>query len=171
MKKTTRAAFRAGTVAASTTLAVALAGASPASATYHTFLINGASGKCLEVPGGNGSDGAPVQQWDCNQGDNQKWVVYPTSDGYSTLVNFQSGDCLDVPGLSKDQGAPLQQWSCNGGDNQKWVISGRTSAGEVTIRNKNSWLVIDNPNSSGSNGTQMIQFPYDYGRNQTWKSV
>ncbi|MFI6690060.1 RICIN domain-containing protein [Streptomyces sp. NPDC050485] len=174
----TRVAFRAGTLAAAATItaSVALVGATPASAMpagalYWTFLSNGASGKCLEIPGNNGSDGAPVQQWTCNRGENQKWYVYATGDGYYTLVNSMSGDCLDVPYASKDRGTALQQWSCNGGDNQKWVISGTDpSTGLLTITNKNSWMVIDNPNGSTSDGARMVQWPYNYGKNQFWHS-
>ncbi|WP_107057049.1 RICIN domain-containing protein [Streptomyces sp. NRRL WC-3742] len=66
-KSSSRVALRAGTLAAAATVtaAMALVGASPASATYWTYLSNNASGKCLEVPNGNGNDGAPVDQWDC----------------------------------------------------------------------------------------------------------
>ena len=35
------------------------------------------SGKCLDVTGISQADGAPIQQWSCLNGDNQKWTLAP----------------------------------------------------------------------------------------------
>ncbi|MFJ8390911.1 RICIN domain-containing protein [Streptomyces sp. NPDC094438] len=169
MKSSIKSAFRAGTVAVCAALTVTVAGVAPASAaSYNVFLSNGASGKCLEVPGGNYNNGAPAQQWDCNWGDNQKWAVFPTADGYSMIVNVATGKCLEVADWRTDAGAPVRQWDCTNGANQKWVISGKDANNQVTIRNRNSWMVVDDPGASGANGTQMIQWQYNYGANQFW---
>ncbi|WP_406835736.1 RICIN domain-containing protein [Streptomyces sp. AHU1] len=169
MKSGAKTALRAGSVAFCATLAVTFAGAGPASAApYNTFLVNAASGKCLEVPWGNYDNGAPVQQWSCNWGDNQKWAVYPTADGYSMIVNVQTGNCLEVADWRTDQGAPVRQWECTNGANQHWVVSGKDANNQVMVRNRNSWMVIDDPGASGANGTQMIQWKYNYGANQVW---
>src|SRR5262249_1684210 len=39
------------------------------------LLVNKHSGLCLDVPGSNGDDGAPIQQYPLNYGDNQRWQV------------------------------------------------------------------------------------------------
>ncbi|MDH6127057.1 RICIN domain-containing protein [Kitasatospora sp. GP82] len=143
--------------------------ASAAGGSYTVVLHNGASGKCLEVPGGHYENGAPAQQWDCNGGSNQKWTVIPTNDGYSTLVNVSTQKCLEIADWSRNRGAAARQWDCHGGDNQKWVVSGINSDSQVSIRNKNSWMLLDDPGFSGGNGTQMIQWPEKAGAaNQLW---
>jgi Ricin-type beta-trefoil lectin domain len=45
----------------------------PGSGRYQ--LKNRYSGKCLEVAGGSGSQGATIRQWTCNGGLHQLWVV------------------------------------------------------------------------------------------------
>ena len=49
------------------------------------------SGKCLDVSGVSMDDGAPVIQWTCNGGLNQRWTLQPASDGYYNLVAGHSG--------------------------------------------------------------------------------
>ncbi|GLX37968.1 RICIN domain-containing protein [Streptomyces lavendulae] len=139
-----------------------------ADGSYTVVLHNGASGKCLEVPGGNFNNGAPVQQWDCNGGSNQKWtVVY--GNGYSQIINVSTKKCLEIADWSKSAGAVARQWDCHGGANQQWVVAGIDQAGQTQLRNKNSWMVLDDPGSSPYNGQQMIQWPEKRGAaNQAW---
>jgi hypothetical protein len=42
-----------------------------------------ATGKCLDLPGGQGSDGTLAIQYDCHGGPNQQWTIEPAGDtGY-----------------------------------------------------------------------------------------
>ncbi|MGW0511081.1 RICIN domain-containing protein [Streptomyces olivaceoviridis] len=104
------------------------------------------SGKCLDVSGWSGADGAQVFQWDCHGGANQLWKFVDIGDPKSCppsggcaenavgylIVSQHSGKCLDTgngdfPSPPR-QGAGLQQWACarNTGDpwwvNQAWRI-------------------------------------------------
>merc|ERR1719408_90857 len=73
---------------------------------------------CLDLPGGDGTNGSPVQLWKCNGGSNQFWRW--NADG--SIANGQSGynKCLDLAGGDTSGGAPLQIWDCNGHTNQQW---------------------------------------------------
>jgi hypothetical protein len=80
------------------------------------------SGKCLDVNGASTADGANVQQWSCNGGNNQRWKLVSMGDGYNELVAKHSSKCLDVNGASTADGANVQQWHCTGSNNQRWKL-------------------------------------------------
>ncbi|MGW1077974.1 chitinase, partial [Streptomyces sp. NPDC002537] len=63
-----RISRRAGIVASVLTAAVTgvVFTGPTASAVDSTGAFRGLAGKCLDVPGGNTSNGAPVQIWGCN---------------------------------------------------------------------------------------------------------
>jgi hypothetical protein len=71
------------------------------------YLINNLTGQCLDVTGANGSDRAPIQQFICNGGGSEKWIVRPYSFGAYQYVNSRTGKCLDIPGGS---GLPGYIW-------------------------------------------------------------
>lgn len=70
------------------------------------------SNRCVDISGANKSDRAPVIQWDCHTGDNQKWRLVKRADGRSSLMVKHSGKCLDLEGGKRDNGAPFIQWTC-----------------------------------------------------------
>lgn len=92
---------------------------SSTSATY--TLVNRNSGKCLDVNGASTADGANVQQWTCNGGQNQRWRV-EDAGGYSRLVNVQSGKVLDVANCGSADGANVQQWAWLNNACQQWRL-------------------------------------------------
>ncbi len=94
--------------------------------TYH-------AGRCLDVDGASGRDGARVQQWTCNGGDNQRWSLRGGPVAGWALVNAGSGRCLDravmatgLAGLT--MGASFGQRACDGSPGQLWqaVRTGNT---------------------------------------------
>jgi Ricin-type beta-trefoil lectin domain-like len=98
-------------------------------------LVDTATGKCVDVAGAAGGDGAPVVQWDCHYGDNQTFELRPVTGvdgagGWVQIVAGHSGKCLDVANVSRDEGAPIQQWECHDAageaatGNQSWKLSG-----------------------------------------------
>ncbi len=69
----------------------------------------------LEVSGADASypDGATVQCWSKNGGDNQKWYVIKRSDG-TFLLKAKSGvRVLDINGGATDDGTNVQIWNSN----------------------------------------------------------
>ena len=80
--------------------------------------VTGIGGRCLDVFGGNTSDGATVGIWDCNGATWQTW-----SSKNDTLVGA-GGKCLDVSNGSVTNGARVQLWTCNGSGAQVWHATG-----------------------------------------------
>src|SRR5271165_6117296 len=85
------------------------------------YIVNEASGKVLDDPGGSTSNGANIQQFQLKGGANQRWdlVQVPNSSNIE-VVNEASGLVLDDPAYSTSNGTPIDQWQWNGGLNQQW---------------------------------------------------
>ncbi|MFI1932303.1 ricin-type beta-trefoil lectin domain protein [Streptomyces sp. NPDC020330] len=75
------------------------------------------SGRCIDVPGHNFSDGRPLFMWDCNGADAQKWRF--ASDGTIRVKD----KCLDVANANFNDGTPIQIAWCNGADAQKFALN------------------------------------------------
>ena len=133
------------------------------------FIVNGLSGKCIDVSGDPGSaDGTRLQLWACEstgrsasgaQSD-QKWEMLP--NGF--IRNRLSGKCIDVqgqPGVAA--GSRLQISTCE--------TSGRSPSGAPTdqqwqmlpsglVQNKTSGLCIDVSGEPGTaDGTPLLVWP------------
>lgn len=76
------------------------------------------SGRCVDVPDGDFSDGKQLWVWDCNDGPAQKWRF--ASDGTVRI----GGKCLDVAGADYDDGTPIQIAWCNGNAAQQFTLNG-----------------------------------------------
>ncbi len=85
---------------------------------------NALSNKCLDIPWGNRYNGAPVQQYDCNENEDAQywWSEKCNSAGFCQLKKKNSDQCLDVPNGTNNWGAKLQLWTCYGNAAQafKW---------------------------------------------------
>jgi hypothetical protein len=87
---------------------------------------NVASNKCLDVFGGDPTNGLAIQQWDCwadqNAGQMQQWqsVSMDPNSFHVMLKNRQTHKCIDIPWDNQTPGVLLQQWDCWGGTMQTW---------------------------------------------------
>lgn len=113
-------------------------------------LVSRSGGRCLDLPGGDTSDGNPLWVWDCDGGDNQKWAwngLQIQYDGTATWTH-----CVDVPGGSLDEGVQLQIWQCLGLPQQNWGYD----SGEGSVYSYNSLsdasmcMRLADPNSNGA---------------------
>jgi Peptidase A4 family/Ricin-type beta-trefoil lectin domain-like len=133
------------------------------------YIVNVASGKVLDDPGGSTSEGVPVDQWQLNGGANQQWYLVPQTDGYYEVQNASSGLVLDDPNSSTSEGTKLDLWQPNGGANQQWGFFRLDGSNADIYSASNPNLVLDDPNSSTSNGTTMDQWSFNGGANQQWE--
>jgi len=88
-------------------------------------------GKCLDLMGGDKSNGNPIGIWDCNGEENQRWWF---KDDKIMLASDNS-KCIDVPVDEYSEmplaGAQLQLWDCNGLSNQQFGYD--RSAGTIYL--------------------------------------
>ncbi len=206
----------------------ALEGRQLLSATQY-YIVNAASGKVLDDPGGSTSNRTAIIQYQLNGGANQKWTIqkyYTDTNGQTVdlIGNVSSGKVLDDPGFETKRGAgviqnqeqpgykvdqgwtlhklsdgnyqvqneynglylddphsetgngvDIDQWTLNGSGtaNQEWTLIPASTNKAVTynVKNASSHLVLDDPNSSASNGTKIVQWKSNGGANQAWTFV
>lgn len=87
------------------------------------MILNGHSGKCLDVENASLQDQANVQQYEPHYGLNQQWIMVPRgSAGEFVLVCRKSRKVLDVKGLSRADNANIHQYAYNDGLNQRWRL-------------------------------------------------
>lgn len=114
-----------------------------------------ASGRCLDVPQSNTTNGTQPVIWDCNGAANQNWTL-----NGQTLQAL--GKCLDAP-LNATAGTKVQIWDCNGGANQRWTINANG-----TISGAQSGLCLDVNNNGTANGTTVLLWTCTGAANQRW---
>ncbi|MEU6404961.1 lectin [Streptomyces sp. NPDC046985] len=121
--------------------------------------ISGLAGKCVDVAGANSASGTPVQLYDCNGTNAQRW----SNPGDGTLRAL--GKCLDVVDRSTADGAAVQLWDCTGGPNQQWVVTG---AHDIVNPAANKCLDVRDNNSA--NATRLQIWTCTGGGNQKWNA-
>jgi lysophospholipase L1-like esterase len=118
-------------------------------------LVGGASGRCLDVPGSNTTNGTQPVIWDCNGAANQRWAV-----SGQTLQSL--GKCLDSP-TNATAGTKVQLWDCSGGANQRWNLNANG-----TISNVASGLCLDVRNNATAAGSPVHLWTCTAAANQVW---
>ncbi|MEU7363859.1 DUF5010 domain-containing protein [Streptomyces olivaceoviridis] len=95
------------------------------------YLVNAASGLCLENSDGSTADGNPLIIWTCNNGDvGQKWQVPSDAvSGPSGRIAGYNGKCAEVAGGASADGTAVQLNTCGSGASQVW-----TAASDGTLR-------------------------------------
>ncbi|MEU5217153.1 non-reducing end alpha-L-arabinofuranosidase family hydrolase [Streptomyces sp. NPDC020807] len=141
-------------------LAVVLV-AGPAEAATSGALRGVASGRCLDVPGADRTEGTSLQVWDCHGGANQRWTL--TDDNRLTVYGDK---CLDVPGHATTAGTRPVIWSCNGGTNQQWRVTA-----DGTVVAVESGLCLDVSGAGTANGTAVQLWACNGGGNQKWTGL
>lgn len=132
------------------------------------------SGKCLDVSGGPGAtgNGVPVIQWNCGDGDNQKWRIAPVGDGYYKILAKHSGKALEVFGgvVSTGNGVIAQQWDYVGNGNQQWqLIPAENGYYRIVAKHSGKSLDINGGPSAVDNGAQAQQWDDVGADNQRWR--
>ncbi|MFE0458593.1 RICIN domain-containing protein [Kitasatospora sp. NPDC058965] len=138
-------------------------------------LTSANSSLLMDDSGASTADASPVIQWPANGGTNQRWTLQQVSGNTYTVVNALSGKCLDTTGHATAAGTPLVQSTCTpGAPTQQWLADAVGSYTDpanagFTLVNLAAGLVVDVPNNSTSQGTQLALWSSNGGKNQTWQ--
>ena len=123
-----------------------------------------ASGKCIDLPGGQVRDGTQVIQYECHGGPNQQWKFVSAGAAGTRIVSRLSGKCMGLDPV----GNRVMQSQCDGSPDQLWAIE--ISGSGNTIRNSANELCLDVPGASLANGAKLIAWTCNGGINQTWRT-
>ena len=129
------------------------------------------AGRCLDVDGASARDGARVQQWTCNGGDNQRWSLRGGAEGRWELVNAGSDRCLDAEvsatGLAGiAMGASRGQATCTGGPAQLWQV---VRTGNTFSLRSAAGLCLEVSGQSRADGASLELAPCTGAANQQWQ--
>lgn len=122
-----------------------------------------ALGKCMKDSSGNASNGATLQLWDCNGGNDQQWIL-PGDGTIRSAIN--SNKCLDLFSSNTNNGGSIGLWDCHGGGNQRWSVSGKFLRSAL---NQNK--VIDVSGGNTANGTRIQIWSFNNSGSQQWTQV
>jgi hypothetical protein len=134
-------------------------------------VLNGNSGKAMEVADSSTSDGSNVQQWDYTGGQNQEWMLEETdASGYYRLTpGHATSMCLQVENWSTEDGGNLVLGTyADYQNNQQWSLE--KEGDWYNIMNRNSGKLVDVQACSETNGGNLHQWSYysDGAESQRW---
>jgi hypothetical protein len=134
---------------------------------YEIVSVN--SGLCLDVAGASHADGAPMIQWTCIGGGQQRFIARALGGGAYELRAQHSNKCLDVNAGSPSDGAIVQQYTCNGSPAQRWRVADLGS-GQYQLRPEtatNQCLDVMGASRTPGAGTQQYSC-WSGANNQRW---
>ncbi|GIO16283.1 hypothetical protein J19TS2_58380 [Cohnella xylanilytica] len=137
-------------------------------------IVNRASGKVLEVPGGANTNALQLQQYTDNGATAQQWVVTDVGsyNNYYTLrsVSSSDGKVMDVRNGTKTNGEAIQLMSDFNNTAQQFRLF-KLSNGYWSIINVNSNKAVEVAGSSTANNAPIQQNLYRGNLNQQWQLV
>ena len=136
--------------------------ATPSAAATVVPVVNGLSGRCMDVLNVSHENGAQVMLYDCHGGENQQWTA--PAVGVTSEIRVYGNMCLDaVVGASAGtDGDAIIIYTCHGGANQKWT---RTAAGDIRGINGKC---VEAQSKQVANGTPLVLWSCDGNASQRW---
>jgi endoglucanase Acf2 len=128
------------------------------------------SGLCLDVLGGFTAQATRIIQWQCHDGNNQRWAVSATGDGQYKLLAMHSGLAMDVDSASARNGAAVQQWLDNGTQAQRFKIEDLGNR-EFRLINGASGKSLNIEEASTEAGARLQQWDWNGGDHQRFYLV
>ncbi len=88
----------------------------------YSFASSNSTGRSLDVPACNFTNGVQLNIWDTYGNDCQKFNMEDMGNGYYRIHTTDDSKCIDVYGASTDNSAAIALWDCHSGDNQQWAL-------------------------------------------------
>ncbi|MFS0725558.1 RICIN domain-containing protein [Paenibacillus sp. 1P07SE] len=137
-------------------------------------LINRASGKAIDVPGGQNTNQLQLQQWPDNHATAQQWVAADmgTSTNIYRLrsVSSSDGKVMDVRNGTSNNNEVIQLMQDLSTNAQRFRLI-RLSNGYYSILNVNSNKAVEVAGASGADGAKLQQNPYRGDNHQQWQLI
>jgi galactose oxidase len=159
---------RSPIVIAAVVLSAALVSSAPAEAqltTKATVIMSKRSGKCVNIEGASGADGAAALQWRCDASPNGTFKLVPFSTHFR-LVATHSGKCLAVSGGSTASGAAVVQAACSGVNSEQWTV--QTFGKFYRLVARHTGMCLNVFGNDEDQGAALIQWPCGGGDNEVW---
>jgi hypothetical protein len=138
-------------------------------------LVREGSNKCLDVKGGGTSNGTKLQQWKCNEGPNQRFVLQGQGNDEFLLMNPNSGKCAAVSGNTAANGTAIVLATCDAGSKaqrfRKEASSGQFFHFVSARSTSDAKACLDVNGASSDNGAKVQVWRCNSTAAQNWKVV
>lgn len=121
----------------------------------------------ISIPDSNSDNGVRLEIDNSSLGDNGRYNITRTSDGYYMFECVATGKYLTVECISTLSGAGICQWEYNNGDNQKWIIL-KNDDGTYTIVSKSNGHAWDISGSTPAKRSEVITARVNLANNQRY---
>ena len=125
--------------------------------------VNGTSGMCVDLPGGDLTDGRRYQIYSCNDTQSQTGSFVPDNATSNQGFIEIAGKCMDVWHGGIADGTAVDSYQCNGSSAQKWIITANGS-----LKNPNSGKCLQSVANGSASGTLLEISTCTGATNQTW---
>lgn len=121
---------------------------SPTEYNTDAIAIKDLSAKCIDLPGGDTTNGNYVWIWDCSMESGQQWSFKP--DSWTINYSPDPSKCLDLPGGAADNGNRLWIWDCNGSPGQGWSFDYNAGSIYSSVDNNKCLDLAAGSNNNGN---------------------
>jgi hypothetical protein len=128
----------------------------PSAGTWYK-IKNVASGLYLAIASNSTANSAFLVESTSATGNGQKWKFNAQGTAY-VIVNANSNKALDISGGTQTLGGNIIQYTISNGANQQWNLIAAGSGNYVIQSNLSNHYVLDNPGSSTTSGTKIVQY-------------
>ena len=169
-----RSALLAVALVAAALVPLLHAGSAQAAVTFTSTVVNQASSRCMDVPGGATTNALQLVAWTCNSGANQRFTFNPvsaTSDAYR-IATVAAGRCIDISGASTADNAQVIQYTCHTGANQQFRLQAISVSGVTNTFNivsVSSGKCIAMSGDSTANNAPLVQLPCTSSTTRIWR--
>ncbi len=125
----------------------------------------------IDVNGASKANGTNVQLWYRNSSLAQKWYIEYLNNGYykiTSLVDLEKTMDVDYAGINSGTNVSIYQYYNS--INQQWIIKDAGDGYFYIISNCNG-LYLDVANGETSNGTNVLLWQHNGGKNQKFKFI
>ncbi|WP_316634019.1 DUF3472 domain-containing protein [uncultured Flavobacterium sp.] len=128
----------------------------PSEGTWYK-IKNASSGLYLAIASNSTANSAFLVESTSATGNGQKWKFNAQGTAY-VIVNANSNKALDISGGTQTLGGNIIQYTISNGANQQWNLIPAGSNKYVIQSNLSNHYVLDNPGSSTTSGTKIVQY-------------
>jgi hypothetical protein len=126
-------------------------------------------GLFIDVPGGNPSDGVPLQGWsEPGREVYQHWRIIPTRHAANVAYLIsEHGKAIDIHGPSKELNAMVHTWEPHWQNSQMWKFE-QNENGWYTISSVFSGYILDAQHPGSNPGDRLVLWHLTRASNQLW---
>ena len=136
------------------------------------MLVNGKTGKCLTIAGGESTDNnVDSVQFNCDSHPSRRWVLREMGGGNVYQIrNVRTGKCLTIAGgESSANNIHALQFDCDNHPSRTWRITDVTGSGVNQISNVHTGKCVTIAGGTlPDNNIPGVQFDCDSDTSRTW---